>query len=242
MVDLSEDEPEIVAAMVQFFYTAQYSEKTCTSNPAAHCLLHHVQLYCLADRFSITLLKSLITHHLDLIFSQDENIWDIQDLASATKYAYENTAPNDNTMKDILIPLIIQEMRLSFNEESGPISRLMLELAEVGHDVARALRHVDFSSVRPRRSHLEKTMFSCNDGCGHSWLIGEEERSDTWKVTCPCCDTEMGKKKENRSSELLHAYKCQMCHEVILSSWTINDGEIWQLFCNCCANDFTADD
>ncbi|KAE9984450.1 hypothetical protein EG328_008749 [Venturia inaequalis] len=168
LVDFSDDEPEAVAAMVQFLYTAQFSEKPDPGGPMTFNLLHHVQVYCLADRCSITLLKGLVISHLDSIYSRF-SVVDIQDLVAATKYAYGNTAPNDKTMKDFLIVLIIETMDF---KDGGMISSLMMELAEVGHDVARALRHVDLSSLRPRRLHPGMSMYACtNMICGFSWLI-----------------------------------------------------------------------
>ncbi|KAE9993187.1 hypothetical protein EG327_006186 [Venturia inaequalis] len=154
LVDFSDDEPKAVAAMVQFLYTAQYLEKPDPEDPRTFCLLHHVQVYCLADRCSIKLLKGLVISHLDSVDNYF-SIVDIQDLVAATKYAYGNTAPNDKTMKDFLIVLIIRMMDYG---DGGTISNLMMELAEVGHDVARALRHVDLSSLSSRRSHPGMTM------------------------------------------------------------------------------------
>lgn len=95
--------------MIQFLHTAGYPEKIISAAPfpSAACLLHHVQVYCLADKYSITLLKGLVTKHLDLIVSQ----------YAATKHAYETTAHRDNTLNDILILLIIQMVDSSAEDE-----------------------------------------------------------------------------------------------------------------------------
>lgn len=219
--------------MVQFLYTAQYLEKPDPEDPRTFCLLHHVQVYCLADRCSIKLLKGLVISHLDSVDNYF-SIVDIQDLVAATKYAYGNTAPNDKTMKDFLIVLIIRMMDYG---DGGTISNLMMELAEVGHDVARALRHVDLSSLSSRRSHPGMTMYACKSRCGYSWLIqqgGSFIRGGDMPL-CPCCERKLTEKEEDRGCELLFTYKCQTCDIALLSDW--NYGEPRNLFCNHCGRD-----
>lgn len=129
----------------------------------------------------------------------------IQDLVAATKYTYGNTAPNDNIAKYILILLIVEKMDAYLDDEDGPISTLMLESAEVGRDVARALRHVDLSSMRSRRSYPDKTMYICKNRCDCSWLI-EKNMSSRWTngmAVCPYCGIEIG---EGGSESWLRAY------------------------------------
>lgn len=160
----------------------------------------------------------------------------IQNLVAATKYTYGNTAPNDNIAKYILILLIVEKMDAYLDDEDGPISTLMLESAEVGRDVARALRHVDLSSMRSRRSYPDKTMYICKNRCDCSWLI-EKNMSSRWTngmAVCPYCGIEIEEMEDqNRGYELIHTYVCQ-CAEVIYSDW--NSDEADEFYCNCCGD------
>lgn len=160
VIDLSDDDPETVATMVQFLYTAQYSERTNPTNPTTPCLLHHVQVYCLADRCSIALLKGLVIKHLDLIYAHTVNI---QDLVTATKHVYENTAPRDNTLNDILILLVIQRMiPVSIKRRDRPhgsVTRLYVLIVNPKWR-RRSTAHVVTNFFTPTNTGTVKKLFS----------------------------------------------------------------------------------
>ncbi|RDI83698.1 hypothetical protein Vi05172_g6288 [Venturia inaequalis] len=134
VIDLPADDHYAVRSMIEFLYTGDYTEL----EPSTR-LLHHVQTYTLAEKCSIEPLKDHARSKLLRIIGQTPALEE-EDLAAATRHNYENMAPNDCSVHDILISTIVGKMDVFLKDETSPICNLMAEIGEVGRDVARAAR------------------------------------------------------------------------------------------------------
>ncbi|RDI83701.1 hypothetical protein Vi05172_g6287 [Venturia inaequalis] len=184
------------------------------------CLLHQVRVYCLADKCSILPLKELVLQILER-FSRNRNISSalyrqhltIQDLTTATKYAYENTAPNDNTLRDLFTTLIIENMDYGLDDATGPMSMLLMGLAELGRDVALAMRHVSWSQMVSRSEYSSMTGYQCGK-CESFWQIQGDEEAEP---ECLFCDDHPKlDKKDERGCVFLHLLRCKFCRRSLL--------------------------
>lgn len=154
--------------MIEFLYTGAYKDP----DPST-CLLHHAQTYVLADKYSIPRLKGFASSKLsDKITSAQ--IVDEKDLAAATKYGFENMLSNDKQLRGILLDAIVRNMNIYLEDEDSPLCSLMVEIGELGRDVARAA--VSYRS------------YACRS-CDSLWTFNAKYPRGYWDTNpdCPKC-------------------------------------------------------
>jgi hypothetical protein len=197
--------------MVQFLYTADYADPVPSTG-----LLHHAQTYSLADKCSILQLKNLARSKL-VNEADGSSITHEEDLAAATRYAYENTAPGDNSLRDILVGAIARKMDVYLDDETGHICNLMVEVGEVGRDVARAVRFSasNQQSTREQDPYPSEFYYRSYRTC---WLVYREQTQRTWLITpaCPQCEDIM--EERTLSYTAFHSWWCASCSNAIKSS------------------------
>ncbi|TLD36082.1 Siderophore iron transporter [Venturia nashicola] len=218
VVDFPDDDQYAVRSMVEFLYTGDYAELELSTR-----LLHHIQIYTLADKCSIEPLKEEARLKLSNFIEKKFAVEEV-DLAAATRFAYENVIPEDTFLREILIGMIVDKMHRFLDDEAGPICNLMAEMGEVGRDAVRAARHSFMATGKHIRAPLHgfnTRNFHC-ESCKSYWRILSESTLNVWDMLPRClkCDAiiPIGTKDELVSESLLYSWICGGCHKQLYSS------------------------
>lgn len=204
--------------MIEFLYTGDYTEL----EPSTR-LLHHVQVYTLAEKCSIESLKDHARSKLSRVIGQTP-VLEEEDLAAATRHNYENMAPNDCSVHDILISTIVGNMDVFLRDETSPICNLMAEIGEVGRDVARATCFSVGPQQRkpPPESDLGSIKFYHCSSCASEWMIRYQETSNVWdgNPICPRCyhDLPEGETTGLVPRDMFNSWVCKACNRELYST------------------------
>jgi hypothetical protein len=178
-------------SIILFLYTAEYSVEV---DPPSR-LFYHAKVYCLADKYSIVLLRELakfekVCHVINTL--ELDQRW-TGGIIAATKYSYWNTAPDDDFLRDLCTSIVAYGMEGNLDDENGLMSNLLLELPELGRDIARALRRCRPLSTAADFFFKGSVHYQCGK-CTSAWFIDSKKGSATWceAPTCPACEEKMG--------------------------------------------------
>ncbi|TLD36083.1 Siderophore iron transporter [Venturia nashicola] len=170
VIDLPDDEPLAVEAMIDFLYTAKWQ-------PEKPAYLLEAQTYVLAEKYGIFALKHAVFSN---IHAQLLDRTDMKGFDKAVKWVYSNTTQED-PIRDIFILFVVNDTQNLFDEKNGPISQLVLELPEFSLDILRAIRNGDqffqtatFYTPINGLNVEEPTTFRCR-GCGSDWKLDVNE-------------------------------------------------------------------
>ncbi|QDS69513.1 hypothetical protein FKW77_007309 [Venturia effusa] len=253
VIDLPEDEPLAVQALLDFLYTANYVED--------QDALLHAQVYTLAEKYGLETLRTLALYKLQTDFEYIYRVL-IPSFARAVKWIYDNTGENDQARKAIIV-MTIQNLERVLWDKEGAFSIMMASLGDFSRDVARAVRccaelrrgnrhfHARTSTLEDTgsketcekddssskgESSVEPTSFTgyrCNH-CLTSWRIDTTRIQDLPKemelkcIRCPSflTDTE---KWDDESCILLYEMKCAAC-SVRFSCSNSAQSSLWTCF------------
>lgn len=132
IIDLPEDEPLAVKALLDFLYTADYEAYDQRS------IILLAQTYTLADKYDLEALKSLALSNLE---NDSAHIGPLYSpiVAVAVQCIYENTKESDQARSVIVLKTVQNLDRLLWDKERE-FSAMIASLGEFGRKVVRALR------------------------------------------------------------------------------------------------------
>ena len=136
-IELHDDEPAVVDAMVQFFYKHEYdlpSPATSTVSPA----IFHVQVHNLADKYDITALQEQATNKVKTIVYAD---WHDARFAELVKHVY-STGPSKSLLRAFLSELVAdhaKELLITDDDLSQAFAAVAADVPELGMNVACCL-------------------------------------------------------------------------------------------------------
>ncbi|KAE9984040.1 hypothetical protein BLS_003191 [Venturia inaequalis] len=254
IIDLPEDEPLAVKALLEFLYTADYE----ASNDN---ILVHAQTYMIAKKYCLVALAVLALQSLECAaawISRSE----VASFAAAVRWIYENTEESDQARK-IVILAAVQSLDYLLTHKESEFSIMMVSLGEFGRDLARAVRYcVEF---RPRSQHFHAKPSTSKDNpqevdndddvsesetslkaaslttylckyCSSLWKIDTDQVQDFSEKTelicmhCQCSGAVL-EKWNDESCVLLYEMECADCKMRFLCS---DDDQSYKWMCFSC--------
>lgn len=141
-IELLDDTPLPVKALIEWLYTHQYSvftEEECNDKKisnawAASETIGHAQVYVTAEKYGITGLRELAKTNIQNNLGPTKKN---SDFHNVIREVYDNTGPDD-TLRQTLSGFASLYAKEEFATD-GKFGKLMLELPEFGKDVAEYL-------------------------------------------------------------------------------------------------------
>ncbi|KAE9963533.1 hypothetical protein BLS_009202 [Venturia inaequalis] len=182
IIKMNEDEPDSVAAMLEYLYkddyTLVYPSSMTKDSPEAkgHEMMFHLHVYVLADKLRIPALKKTASNYFrELVYSY----WNDISFPSVVQFTYSIAPPGPDG--DDLRMIVVGVAGLHAKElvaDSNELFASMMEgLAEFGKDLSQWL-------AKNGTSDSSRENFTCHD-CAFSFKA--ILRSDMRHLTCPAC-------------------------------------------------------
>ncbi|KAI4953013.1 hypothetical protein J4E86_006551 [Alternaria arbusti] len=139
VIDLPEDEPKMVAALIRYLYLGVYDGETFDDSHPEHAvsvasqlkikrsitysvllpgsptqLLSHSKMYSIADKYDVVGLKELASKKFKLAY---EVFWNEDVFPIAVDHVFSTTVPEDIGMRDIVIQTISKNMSVTHKAE-----------------------------------------------------------------------------------------------------------------------------
>lgn len=197
MIELPEDDgPEAVRAMVEYFYTSDYSPSDTKSasleglqsdfDDVASNMLFDIQVYALADRLQLNALRLLAEHKFDNTAAKN---WVYDEFPEAIKKVYDVAppGPRGQELRNIVIKYAAENAKALFQNDL--FSTVLGDVAEFGRDLSSAL--CGFKALRYNEQNAARTAsdtkFRCGE-CGTAFSLGLEKGFDFKDcIRCPVC-------------------------------------------------------
>lgn len=135
-MDLPDDDPNCVAAMVNFFYKLNYdmsffSDRDCP-------LAVHVKMCILADKYCVTTLQDLAVDKFIRCLTDDD--WPEEKMTDAARLAYDALGPTKEVRAAIVRRAVEDELFVPRSYgASRPFERFMRECAPLATDLVSAV-------------------------------------------------------------------------------------------------------
>jgi len=179
IIDLSEDDPDVVCALISYFYTFNYEWPTKENSTAAiHPLIGHVRMHATADRLDVQGLKTLARNNFAELA---EIAWTHAEFPAAVKEVYETTVSTDRELRGVARDVVKNNICALLKKEN--FVRVLGDVAEMGLDLVQlfASRSPPKRSPSPdiTYSKCKKCKLSCKCSRGHVFARGSED-FDAW--------------------------------------------------------------
>ncbi|KAK4550260.1 hypothetical protein LTR36_003227 [Oleoguttula mirabilis] len=166
-VDLSDDGPLCVKALVHYFYALSYTLPDLDRHDEALILNHHVKMCIMADKYDIQPLKNLA---ISVFKGAAKDIARAQELSGAAALAYEAAGATEEIRKTI-VDIGIERNLLSFKHDTS-LGRVMADFPEFARDYAQ--------TVEGQLAELKKAPSLVGGGA----RVRETEK----RYKCPICN------------------------------------------------------
>ncbi|RDI83874.1 hypothetical protein Vi05172_g6275 [Venturia inaequalis] len=251
VVDLPDDSPDAVKAMLQFVYSRAYGREDplCDNNMPLHA-----RIYCLAQKLGLDYLTKYAAGRLeDILNTQDsgpEICWaseiylEPEIWAATIREIYANTAEDDR-IRDVIITAALRNSYHLLEKKDGAFSSMMVELGEFGRDLARASRHAPnfrdeafnppIRTTTPDEDSANKTVDIQCYNCSVYWRMEKQLVSEDEDFECSGCN-EMGElQPTDQSLTLLYRRDCKNCEENSqkTSLWCSEDNRAFWICLRC---------
>ncbi|TLD36087.1 Leptomycin B resistance protein pmd1 [Venturia nashicola] len=204
-IDVSEDNPLAVEAVLRFVYQGSYSSLAENNEDA---MILHTQVYNLAEMYAIKNLKTVAAAEFEKITNMD---FKLPALPLAIKEIYENCPADDKTLRDIAIRIVLSNYDSLLKPNEGDFeSTKLIELGDFGRDLLHA--KLTRSDLGDSGKVNELVQFHCKLESA-TWQIDMSKASATFRDSpiCPCC----AQKLQTMPEPLLpmRRYQCRDCEE-----------------------------
>lgn len=160
-VDLKEDDPDIVARMLN--YDVSTSHLGSTADVAIGSSMINARMYFIADKYDIGLLKDLAkTKFKDAV----KEGWRSERFAKVVEEVYENTVPSDYGLRECLLSVIKQQKKNL--REQTTFMELVRSGGDFAVDVIDAWTNDEPSAVKASGKRI-LTSYICHQA-GARWL------------------------------------------------------------------------
>ncbi|KAE9984456.1 hypothetical protein EG328_008755 [Venturia inaequalis] len=186
-IDLSDDDPLAVEAVLRFVYQGSYSSLAKGNKDA---MILHARVYNLAEMYAIKNLKTVAATEFEKLAKTD---FKLPALPLAIKEIYENCEVDDKTLRDIVVRVVLSNYDSLLKPSAGNFETM--KLTEMG-DFAADILHAKCTGSDIGESAKDKDMvkFLCPEICG-VWRVDLSKasayfksvgvRQDTYSNKCP---------------------------------------------------------
>ncbi|KAE9984452.1 hypothetical protein EG328_008751 [Venturia inaequalis] len=160
VVDLPDDDPVAVKAMIEFLYLGSYSYDQETIQWSLH-----FKVATIADKYDINPLENFAYNVLEKAKS---DLPDDNEFAAAAKWTYENTGVGGSGRK-VIVEVAVRHLKDLLGSEA--FSNVVGEVAEFGRDILIATQE-----VKEKTLNSSKAGYKCF-ACDWSWLSSDASKN-----------------------------------------------------------------
>ncbi|TID23405.1 Leptomycin B resistance protein pmd1 [Venturia nashicola] len=191
-IDLSEQDPDAVEALLEYLYKSDYTRLT---KDNVNALVLHVHVYQLADMYDIAELKEVAA---GLFKEAAEKDWELPAFPLAVQEIYINPEDGAKTLRKLVVNQANENLEALLKDDDGEFAQVMTTFGEFGKDLCRA-------SFQGPTSNRNLGHFQCETSCGWSWRIDQRKAS---RFSCPT-DNYVMIRKDVMGGLTFNDYKCQ---------------------------------
>lgn len=148
-INLTEDGPARVKAMIQYLYCLEYDIPESENTEDKEGLVFHAEMYSIADKYNIRGLKSLAQ---DLFQKSTKKTVVIKEFATAIRTVFETTVDEDRGLRDIVVEIMTKNMDLLDEPE---IKEAVKETSSLAFELLMKNRQVEKGPWRALSSRRE---------------------------------------------------------------------------------------
>ena len=176
IVKMEDDEPDAVAAMLEFLYKGEYDDSypstmsKCSPEAPGHIMMFHLHVWALADRIQISKLKDLAENNFYIVIYKH---WNDPTFPAAVQFVYSIAPPNQGgkDLKATVLKVSAKQAKELFANPNHLFEDMMDNLAEFGKDLSKWQAG-------------EGEQLTCRS-CSFSFKA--TLRDDLNYITCPAC-------------------------------------------------------
>lgn len=168
-IQLKEDNPRAVEAMIHFMYGFEY-DSSGSDHGRVSPMLFNVNVYQIADKYGVPKLKDRAKEKFE---KANETCWEMDDFPMTITKAYSSTPKTDRGLRDPLIRTALNHIDCLHKTED--FMQVLEETVGFGADLIR-------SSVSRMSTNISLTKYSC-PSCGNEWQF----ESSISRCYCPLC-------------------------------------------------------
>ncbi|TLD36088.1 Leptomycin B resistance protein pmd1 [Venturia nashicola] len=214
-IDLSEQDPDAVEALLEYLYKSDYTRLT-KDNVTA--LVLHVHIYQLADMYDIAELKTVAAGLFEEAAKKD---WELPAFPLAVQEIYINPEDDAKTLRKLVVNQANENLEALLKDDDGEFAQVMTTFGEFGKDLCRA-------SFQGPTSNRNLVHFRCKTYCGLGWRIDQRKASKLFVMTPVCpMDKIVMTKMDGMEGQGYFDYKCQSCNFVVGCANTISNHNTW---------------
>ncbi|KAE9984457.1 hypothetical protein EG328_008756 [Venturia inaequalis] len=219
-IDLSEQDPEAVEALLEYLYKCDYTRLT---KDNASALVLHVHVYQLADMYDIAELKDVAAR---LFKETAEKDWELPAFLLAIQEIYLNPEDDAKTLRKLVVNEAIQHLETLLQDDDGEFAQVMIAFGEFGKDVCK----VSFQGPDLNRN---VAFYQCNY-CGWDWRIDQRKASKSFQANprCPRDKYAMTKSDAVGNTSSYNNFECYKCKFVMGNMNDTSSESNW--FCPAC--------
>ncbi|TGO91634.1 hypothetical protein BPOR_0022g00190 [Botrytis porri] len=204
VLDLEDDDPEIVARMINFLYLQDYDD-TCKSSEEVEeevygRLLVNTMVYIIGDKYDIQPLKNLAKKKYEAAVVTD---WNTPSFSASLELIYEELPESDTALASIAVETAAKHLR-ELNDR-GEFSNLCKNNPAIAYDLLTTITSRPTAVASPDKTQTQNKK-SCPKGHTFTHLndIHAMYDSDAWKWKVKCLNCAMQKVcyKEDNSCNL----------------------------------------
>lgn len=171
-IDLSDDPPAAVEALIHYMYNLDYNEQLGSTHAGTSPLMLHVHTCVIADKYDVKPLKNLAVSKFNLTTIDKGST---PEFSQAALQAYKASQATRPICDAIVAYAIKHDLLASDNGATSTFSRALRESAGLAADVAERLyARVGSSGAHDTVEEGEKR-YKCAGGCGQSQIMNLDD-------------------------------------------------------------------
>ncbi|RDI83852.1 hypothetical protein Vi05172_g6278 [Venturia inaequalis] len=203
-IDLSEQDPEAVEALLEYLYKCDYTRLT---KDNASALVLHVHVYQLADMYDIAELKEVAA---GLFKETAEKDWELPAFPLAVQEIYDNPEDDARTLRKLVVNEAIDHLDTLLEDDHGEFAQVMAAFGEFGKDICK-------DSFHGANLNRNVASYQCENNCSWHWRIDQRKASKSFQANprCPRDNCVMAKLDVVEHASSYHTFECDKCKFVV---------------------------
>lgn len=134
-IDLTDDGPDAVERMVEYFYSGDYHDAAAEQNENLVRLTLHIGIYSLADKYDVPGLGALAMTYFQAILSKGAKARRKDDCMPCVRSIYESTPDSNTGLRDLFVDHVVESYMNDKWKKSEPLLKAaFLEIPQFGWD------------------------------------------------------------------------------------------------------------
>ena len=175
MIELKDDNPLVVQAMIYYLYHFDYSD-TINEQGTSLPLVFNVHIHTIADKYDIPELLKLAAKKFS---ARAEVEWDTKALADAIRGVYTEAADPNRELRNTVLEVSSKHAYALFRNEFEAFNEVAASVPSFAGELGARI------AVPPESDRLKKKYGCRNGNCGFTFAVKELVQHQNYY--CPCC-------------------------------------------------------